>query len=77
MPSNSMPRSAAPLSISTAPALLLLYSTLVIIAADDYKLGPDSVPQEGVPAGRVEGPLLFKSQVFTNTLREYWMFVCP
>ena len=44
---------------------------------DDYKLGPDSMPQAGVTMGRVEGPFQFKSQVFTNTLREYWMFVCP
>ena len=45
------------------------------LAADDYTLGPDSQPQAGLPVGRVEGPLLFKSQVFTNTLREYWVYV--
>ncbi|HEU4751855.1 MAG TPA: esterase family protein, partial [Armatimonadota bacterium] len=33
----------------------------------DYRLGPDSLPQEGVPKGRLEGPFLFKSQVLANT----------
>ena len=54
---------------------LLLTTVHVALAADDYTLGPDSMPQAGVPVGRVEGPLLFKSQVFTNTLREYWVYV--
>jgi len=29
-----------------------------------YELGPDSLPQEGVPKGKLEGPLLFRSEVF-------------
>jgi hypothetical protein len=41
----------------------------------DYPLGPDSLPQEGVPRGKLEGPLLFRSQVFTNTVRRYWIYV--
>ena len=53
-------------------AVLLLVTGHVVFAADDYTLGPDSQPQAGVPTGRVEGPFLFKSQVFTNTLREAW-----
>jgi enterochelin esterase family protein len=45
-------------------------------AADDYALGPDSSRQAGVPQGRVEGPLVFKSPaVFAGTLREYWVYV--
>jgi enterochelin esterase-like enzyme len=43
--------------------------------ADDYTLGPDSKPQEGVPKGRVEGPFIWKSQVFANTFRRYWIYV--
>ncbi len=39
-----------------------------------YKTNPDSLPQEGVPKGRLEGPLLFKSQIFTNTVRKYWVY---
>jgi enterochelin esterase family protein len=44
-------------------------------AADDYTLGPDSMPQEGVPKGRVEGPFVFMSKVFDNTVRQYWVYV--
>jgi len=40
-----------------------------------YKLGPDSLPQAGVPKGKLEGPILFKSKVFAGTVREYWLFV--
>jgi enterochelin esterase-like enzyme len=42
---------------------------------DAYTLGPDSQPQPGVPRGKVEGPLLWKSRVFPNTVREYWIYV--
>lgn len=41
----------------------------------DYPLGPDSLPQAGVPKGKLEGPLLFKSQIITNTVRRYWVYV--
>src|SRR5215831_18119339 len=41
----------------------------------EYTLGPDSLPQEHVPQGRLEGPLLFRSAVFTNTVRQYWIYV--
>jgi len=40
-----------------------------------YRLGPDSLPQEGVPKGKVIGPLTLASQVFTNTTRNYWIYV--
>ncbi|HVQ28866.1 MAG TPA: alpha/beta hydrolase-fold protein [Vicinamibacteria bacterium] len=55
-----------------------LFAFLVVasaFAADDYTLGPDSQPQEGVPRGRIEGPFVFKSQVFENTVRQYWVYV--
>jgi enterochelin esterase-like enzyme len=42
---------------------------------DVYKLGPDSLPQEGVPKGKVLGPLTHASQVFPNTTRNYWVYV--
>jgi enterochelin esterase-like enzyme len=46
-------------------------------AATDYTyhLGPDSLPQAGVPKGKVIGPLTLASQVFTNTTRNYWIYV--
>jgi enterochelin esterase family protein len=40
-----------------------------------YKLGPDSLKQEGVPAGELVGPILFKSKVFDGTVRQYWVHV--
>lgn len=40
-----------------------------------YELSADSLPQEGVPKGRLDGPFPFKSQVFSNTVRQYWVFV--
>ena len=44
-------------------------------ATDDvYLLGPDSQPHEGVPQGKVVGPLTLSSQVFTNS-RNYWVYV--
>jgi len=42
---------------------------------DVYLLGPDSQPQEGVPQGKVIGPLTLPSNVFTNTTRHYWIYV--
>jgi enterochelin esterase-like enzyme len=40
-----------------------------------YPLGPDSMPQDGVPKGKVEGPTVFKSKVFEGTVRDYWIYV--
>ncbi|MGC3957082.1 MAG: alpha/beta hydrolase-fold protein [Verrucomicrobiota bacterium] len=42
---------------------------------DVYRLGPDSAPHDGVPKGKVIGPLTLASQVFTNTTRHYWVYV--
>lgn len=42
---------------------------------DVYKLGPDSAPQEGVPQGKLVGPLTLASQVYPNTTRNYWVYV--
>src|SRR5262245_27132535 len=40
-----------------------------------YKLGPDSLPQDGVPKGKLEGPTLFRSKIFEGTVRQYWVYV--
>ncbi len=55
--------------------LLVLAGAATGFAADDYTLGPDSMPHDGVPKGRVEGPLVFKSKTFQNTVRQYWIYV--
>jgi enterochelin esterase family protein len=41
----------------------------------DYPLTADSLPQPGVPKGRLEGPFLFRSKVIENTVRRYWIYV--
>jgi len=43
-------------------------------AADDYRLGPDSQPKDGVPQGTVTKST-WKSQVFPGTVRDYWVYV--
>src|SRR6185295_10777830 len=58
-----------------AALLLILAAARLARAADDYKLGPDSTRQPGVPQGRIEGPFLWKSQVFKDTVRQYWIYV--
>ena len=41
----------------------------------EEKLGPDSLVQNGVPQGKLEGPFLFKSKVLENTVHKYWVYV--
>lgn len=53
----------------------LLLASLAPFAADDYVLGADSMRQEGVPIGKVEGPFMLKSQIYTNTIRDYYIYV--
>jgi enterochelin esterase-like enzyme len=40
-----------------------------------YKLGPDSLPQEGVPKGRLIGPAKLPSDVFPGTAHTYYVYV--
>ncbi|MDX1932889.1 MAG: alpha/beta hydrolase-fold protein [Capsulimonadales bacterium] len=40
-----------------------------------FRLGPDSLPQDDVPRGKLEGPFLFRSRVFAGTVRKYWVYV--
>lgn len=41
---------------------------------EPYVLGPDSHPQPG-PNGRIEGPHLWRSAVFPDTIRQYWIYL--
>ncbi len=58
-------------------ALAWIVSSSVFAAPTDdvYSLGPDSLPHSGTPKGKVIGPLTLASQVFTNTTRNYWIYV--
>ncbi|HLW67098.1 MAG TPA: alpha/beta hydrolase-fold protein [Gemmataceae bacterium] len=51
----------------------MLLAAAIGFAADDYKLGPDSMPQEGVPKGKVE-KFTWDSKVFAGTVRDYWVY---
>src|SRR5687767_11672041 len=67
------------MSRTVAVVLFALFSVTRAIAAptdDAYRLGPDSLPQEGVPKGKVVGPLTLASMsVYPNTTRNYWVYV--
>lgn len=41
----------------------------------EYAFMADSLPQEGIPKGRLEGPFEFRSQVIPGTVRRYWIYV--
>jgi S-formylglutathione hydrolase FrmB len=41
----------------------------------EYTHGPDSLPQPGVPKGRLEGPFEWNSKIIAGTVRRYWIFV--
>jgi enterochelin esterase-like enzyme len=40
-----------------------------------YRLGPDSLAQEGTPKGKLVGPLTLASEVYPDTTRNYWVYV--
>jgi enterochelin esterase-like enzyme len=40
-----------------------------------YRLGPDSLPQEGVPKGEMRGPFTLPSKVYPGTQHTYWVYV--
>jgi enterochelin esterase family protein len=40
-----------------------------------YHLGPDSLPQEGVPKGEIFGPYSLPSQAYPDTQHTYWVYV--
>src|SRR5262245_13203691 len=54
--------------------VLPLLATSLSQAADDYTLGPDSMPQEGTPRGEVF-KLKWESKLFPGTVRDYWLYV--
>jgi acetyl esterase/lipase/enterochelin esterase-like enzyme len=55
-------------------ATCFLSCTLSLHAADDYKLGPESQEQPGVPQGKITKHS-WKSKIFDGTERDYWVYV--
>lgn len=56
-------------------AAILLSLSAVMQGADDYKFGPDSLPQAGVPQGTLEKFTFKTSKIFPGTERDYWVYV--
>jgi predicted alpha/beta superfamily hydrolase len=40
-----------------------------------YSLGPDSLPQQGVPKGEIRGPFTLPSNAYPGTQHTYWVYV--
>ncbi|MBX9583180.1 MAG: esterase family protein [Gemmataceae bacterium] len=40
-----------------------------------YRLGPDSLPQDGVPKGEIKGPFTLPCEVSPGTQHTYWVYV--
>lgn len=49
--------------------------TASALAIDDYKPGPDSLPQPGVPHGETTVHVFDQSKIFPGTTRKYWVYV--
>ncbi len=54
--------------------LFLLALAMSAYAESDYQLGPDSLPQEGVPKGKLT-QYEWKSTIFADTVRDYWIYI--
>ena len=59
----------------TRRTLLATLSSLPLLAADEYTLGPDSQRQPGVPRGTVTKHSWTSSKVFPGTVRDYFVYV--
>jgi enterochelin esterase family protein len=66
---------ASAVLLAQAPAPPAQASPEAARSPGTYALGPDSLPQDGVPAGKLEGPFAFKSNIIAGTVRRYWIFV--
>jgi gluconolactonase len=58
----------------------ILFGFLLLIvcsnrAAEDYKLGPDSTPKDGVPQGHVEQFAFGESKIYPGTKRDCWVYI--
>jgi enterochelin esterase family protein len=64
------------LRLPLALSLLLLASSAYAQNFDSfYKIGPDSMEQEGVPHGKIVGPVTLPCKVYPGTAHTYWVYV--
>lgn len=54
---------------------IVLWATAAWAGDEEYRLGPESQPQEGVPRGQVIERVHAESRVFPGTIRRYWVYV--
>jgi hypothetical protein len=61
------------------PALAFLFAAMAFAQPPNpdiqYRLGPDSLPQDGVPHGEIRGPFPLPSQAYPGTSHTYWVYV--
>ncbi len=62
------------MKLTTSPAILLLTASFAF-SADDYKLGPDSQRVDNVPKGTLTKMPTWKSNIFPDTERDWWIYV--
>jgi len=55
--------------------VLLSLASQMLVAADDYKHGADSMRQDGVPKGIVTKSQWKSTKVFPGTVRDIWVYV--
>jgi len=55
-------------------ALLGGFTNSIALAADDYRLGPDSEAHPEVPKGQIT-KYTWNSKIFPGTIRDYWVYV--
>mgnify|MGYP002839543595 CR=1 FL=1 len=58
-----------------AVAWILTLAAATGAAQDNYKHGPDSMAQDGVPQGTVTKHTWISKTVFPGTVRDYWIYV--
>ena len=62
--------------LAAAFAVLFVAAHLFAAGEDNfYKLGPDSLEQEGVPHGKLVGPLRLPCEAYPGTQHTYWVYV--
>lgn len=73
------PAAAAPMQYPAEPDINAKMPPWIMPAGpppdSQYRLGPDSMPQDGVPKGEIRGPFVIPSKVFPGTQHTYWIYV--
>jgi enterochelin esterase family protein len=60
---------------AVAMGLAAIGSINLVFGSDNYQLGPDSLPQDGVPRGTVTKHSWTNSTVYPGTERDFWIYV--